>query len=632
VGARVQGSGFRVREETCHFRRATHQHVLGTQYSVLSTLVLCSAALVASAADTTSYAARLSSLATKCEELGLAEQAKITRRWIIPRHPGRQYLVLPPAENIIAPKANASANVRFWRDKFLALRREHAAELFAEAKAASDQRDAARAYQLLYEVLRDDPDHADARRILGFVKNARGDWALPEAEKMVAEPSHTDHPRLGWRARTFFRLETPHFQIITNHSKAELLEAGRQLEDLHTLWRQIFFRYWSSPEALAGRFAGRNEPLTPPRPKMQVILFKNREEYAARLKAVEPQIASTLGIYFHREQLAYFFAGDKSVYPTWYHEATHQLFNEAVAGTTEEPGGQRNFWAVEGAALYMESLASHGEYWTAGGCEADRLQLARFRALSGEFSLPLEKIMSLGREELQRSPELRPLYGQAAALAHFLIDGQGGNYREAFVDLLTAIYRGEDAAGTLATATGQPLAALDQQYRAFLNVTDDDLAGIPNPAAIRNLSLGRTSVSDRGLAHLAGCKNLQWLDLTLTSTTDDGLKHFVAASGLKQLFLEGTKVTDDSLPLVAGFKQLEELDLANLPITDDGLAAIANLRTLKVLYLTGSPITDVGLAHLKSLKQLQQLETAGTRITPEGLKRLRAVLSKLNPN
>jgi len=587
---------------------------------------------VAQAAEPASFPDRLAALAAKCDELGLAEQAEITRRWNIPRHPGRQYLFLPSASGASAPKANAPANVRFWHDKFLAIRRECAAELFAEAKAACDKRQAARAYQLIYEVLHEDPDHIEARRILGYLKRANGEWVLPEWEKMIAEPSRTDHARLGWRARTFFRLETPHFQIISNHSKAEALEAGRQLEELHTLWRQIFFRYWSSPEALAARFAGAGEQLARPRPKMQVVLFRNRQEYVAHLLPSEPQIGATLGIYFHKQRQSYFFAGDTSVYPTWYHEATHQLFSESISEVTDEPGDKRNFWALEGAALYMESLASHGNYWTAGGCEADRLQLARYRALSGEFSLPLARMAALGREELQKSPDLRPLYGQAAALAHFLIDGQAGRYREPFVDLLTSIYRGEDAVDSLSTATGQPLAALDQQYRAFLNVTDEDLAGITNPENIRNLSLGRTSVTDKGLAHLAGCKNLQWLDLSLTATTDDGLKHFAAASGLKQLFLEGTKVTDTSLPLIASFKQLEELDLANLAITDEGLAAIANLRTLKVLYLTGSPITDEGLAHLRNLKQLQQLEKEGTKITPEGLKKLQAVLPKVKRN
>ena len=34
-------------------------------------------------------------------------------------------------------------------------------------------------------------------------------------------------------------------------------------------------------------------------------------------------------MYDDKQRIAYFFAGDKSVYPTWFHEATHQLFQES---------------------------------------------------------------------------------------------------------------------------------------------------------------------------------------------------------------------------------------------------------------------------------------------------------------
>jgi hypothetical protein len=277
----------------------------------------------------------------------------------------------------------------------------------------------------------------------------------------------------------------------------------------------------------------------------------------------------------------------------------------------------------------MESLAQHDGYWTAGGWEADRLQFARYRVLSGELNLPLAPISALSRDAIQTSRDIGRIYTQAAGLAHFLIDGEGGKYREGFVDLLAATYRGEDAADSLAKFTGQPLASLDEEYRAFLNVTDDDLARAPDPSRLKNLSLCRTSVSDQGLAHLAARKNLQWLDLSFTSATDAGLTHFQANSGLKQLFLEGTKITSASLPVIASFKQLEELDLSRLPISDDALASLAGLRNLKTLYLTGCPVTDAGLTHLLGMKQLQSIEYGGTKITADGMKRLGAVLPKL---
>lgn len=642
-------------------RSWTAYFVLSTQYAVPVGILLLATVAAAEPASP-DFPSRLEALAAKCDELKLPEQAAITRDWLIPRHPGRQYLFLPGAAEVPAPDGKAADFVKKWYAKFRALRTVQAAALFAEAEQALADDRPTRAYQLLFEVLREDPDHAEARRILGYSRKGNGPWLLPETERMRAEVARIPHARLGWPAGKYWRLETHHFQIVTNHSAKEALEAGNLLEDLHTLWRQMFFRYWSNRAALEARFDGGREPLAPPRPRMQVVLFKTRDEYLAKLAPAQPQIGVTLGIYLDQERTSYFYAGDTSVYPTWQHEATHQLFQEAVPGVIDHPGEEQNFWAIEGVALYMESVKrGHSTFskdcWTAGGCEADRLQFARYRALAGDFYQPLASLVMMGREELQTSADIRKLYAQSAGIAQFLMvddtltrsvsegasiptrsvsEGTAGQassgtpaYREAFTELLTAIYRGDDTAESLARFTAAAYPALDEQYRTFLNVTDDDLAGIPDPLAVRNLSLGRTSVTDAGLAHLAGCKNLAWLDLSLTDVTDDGLQPIAAAAGLKQLFLEGTQVTDASLPLIAGLKQLEELDLSKLEITDKGLAALAGLKQLKILHLSGTPITDAGLIHLRGLKQLEQLETTGTRVTPEGLQRLQAALPKL---
>jgi hypothetical protein len=607
--------------------------MLSTWYSVLSTaaVIACIAILPRPAGSSeSSLADRLSTLAAKCDELGLKDQAEITRTWIIPRHAGRQYLFLPLASDRTAPKSGAPENAKLWHKKFLEIRRERASELFAEAKAASEQKHPARAYQLLYEALREDPDHTEARRILGYVKSG-SEWRLPDTEKNAVRQPPFAHPKHGWPPRSYWSLETSHFQIVTNHSSREAIEAGQQLENLHALWRQIFFRYWSTAEALVARFAGTNEPLARERPKMQVVIFKTRQEYAAQVAAAHPKAATTVGLYDDKQRVAYFFGGDTSVYPTWFHETTHQLFQQGIAGTIDEPGSKQNFWALEGAALYMESLAQHADYWTAGGCESDRLQFARYRVLSGDLDLPLARLNAYSREQIQNSDDIGRIYTQSAGLAHFLIDGEKGRYREVFVDLLTAIYRGEDSAETLQAATGQPLAKIDEQYREFLHVTDDDLASIPYPARLRNFSVCRSAITDKGLSRFTGTKNLRWLDLSFSGATDEGLKPFAANAGLTQLFLEGSKITDGSLPLIGNFKQLESLDLSRLPITAGGLTALAGLRNLKELYLTGCPLTDDALPHLRGFRQLESLDLEGTQITADAQKRLRATLPKLKP-
>jgi hypothetical protein len=598
-------------------------------FGLFGSLVLCSFGFIANGAANPSFADNLTALAAKCDELGLQVQAEMTRKWFVQRYPGRQYLFLPVAGDLTVPKGDAPLVERQWHDRFMEIRREQAANLFAAAKALSAQGEATRAYQLLHEVLREDPEHTEAKRILGYAKDGRGTWALPGVGKLDPQVARMDHPKLNWKARGYWRLETTHFQIVTNHSAREAIEAAGQLEKLAALWRQVFFRYWSTPQALAARIAGGNGPLARERPKMQVVLFKSREEYVEQLTPVEPQIAMTVGYYNQAQRIAFFIAGDTTVYPTWYHEATHQLFKEAVSDTVDEPGLQQNFWAVEGAALYMESLDDHGSYWTVGGCDVNRLQFARYRGLSGEFLLPLARLAAMGRAEIQKSDEIRKIYGQAAGVAHFLLDSQGGKHGEALIDVMTAIYLGRDAGDSLVRATGQPWTALDEGYRKFLNVSDADLAGIAGAGRIRNLWLGQTSVTDKGLTYLADCRNLESLTLSGTSITDRGLSHIGGAGGLKQLFLERTKVTDGGLPIVGTFRQLEELDLSHLSITDEGLAAIAGLKNLKVLYLSGSPISDAGLTHLRGMRQLERLDADGTRITPDGLKKLKAALPKL---
>jgi hypothetical protein len=572
-------------------------------------------------ADEPDFADELRELAATCDKHGLPTQAEISRNWlIVPRSPGRQYLFLPGRDDLSQPKPTATEVERQWYKRFREMRGIYAQRLFTAARQASDAGNGPLAYRLLFEVLREHPEHAAALAILNRDATDPKRWAVQQPK--------VPHAQMGWPAGKHWRLQTPHFVIATDHSPREAQELGRQLEDLHSLWQQLFFRYWSSDEALAARFAGRDEPLARPRPRMNVILVKDRAEYVRHLKPGVPQVEQTVGIYLNKRRTSFFYAGDTSVYPTWYHEATHQLFQEAGRETIEEPGERQNFWAVEAAALYMESLANHGGYWTAGGCEADRLQFARYRTLAGD-AVPLSRLVAMSREEVQTSADISKLYSHAAGLAHFLIDGQGGKHREDFVKLLAAVYRGEDTSESLAKVTGTSLEQLDHQYRNFFNVTDDDLSAIPRPQRLKNLSLGRTAVTDKGLAALAPCKQLEWLDLSHLPVTDAGFAQLAGSTKLKQLFLEGTKLTDASLPQLAACKQLEELDLSNLAISDERLVAIAGLKQLRVLHLTGSPITDAGLVHLRGLKQLETLETAGTKVTTEGRKKLEAVLTRL---
>ena len=578
-----------------------------------------------------SFGEKLASLAKKADELGLKDQAALTRYWMIPRYSGRQYLFLPEAKDSLAPKAGASDLEQKWYGKYQELRAAQADGLFDLAKAESKDNRAARAYQLLHEVLRENPEHVEARQILGYQKVGNAGWTLT---KTASQPTvgRKPHPKYGWPANKYWRYETPHYSIATSTSAKQASELGQKMEELHALWRQAFFSFWTNQPALEHRMAGGKEALVKEPKKLDVVLFKDREEYVAALKPGEPKIELTTGIYLDKQQTVFLYAGDETRTATWYHEASHQLFQE-IDRFPPEPGSKGNFWMVEGMALYMESLVRHqtsgGSYWTLGGWESDRLQFARYRGLSNDFLVPLEKLAAMNRADLQASEDIRKIYSQAAGLSHFLMDAQGGLYREPTVKVFRALYEGRDTIGALEKLLGASAAELDRDYVAYLQVTDADLAQLPSPERIRNLSLGRTKVTDKGLAHLAPCKNLDWLDLSGTKITDTGLASIKDCTTLTQLFLEGTKISDESLKLIGKLSNLEELDLSAVPISDEGLAHLASLKKLKILHLTNSPISDAGLAHLKSLSSLESLETSGTKVTASGLTALRSALPNL---
>jgi Leucine-rich repeat (LRR) protein len=251
--------------------------------------------------------------------------------------------------------------------------------------------------------------------------------------------------------------------------------------------------------------------------------------------------------------------------------------------------------------------------------------------LAGDFAMPLAELIQLGREQLQSDKDIRKVYSHAAGLAQFLMDGEGGRYREIVGKYLAAIYRGEDDAGTLPKllkSDGHTLSSIDAEYRRFLDVTDEDLAATPAPERLRTISLGRTSITDQGLAALKGCKSLEWLDLSGTKTTDAGFAHFAGNTKLTQLFLDGVPLTDASLPLVGKFKEMEELDLSNTGITDTSLGSLAGLRKLKILYLTGTNLTDKSVPVLKGLKSLETLDLQGTKISADASAEVKRALPK----
>jgi hypothetical protein len=443
------------------------------------------------------YAAKLDELAGWCEQRGMGDQARATRRLVVPRDPYRLYVpVLPQQTGSLAPPEGALAEVAQWHGRLAALRRGHAEELYELARRALRVRRASLALELVLAAAHANPDHEAVRRILGF-QEYRGQWVSPfEAAKLRA--GQVWHDRFGWlprahveryeqgqrlsggrwitaeedaklheNVRNGWLVETEHYAIRTNHSLEAGVRLGAKLEKLMRVWRRLFVRYYTTEAQLMALFSGRAGRRVGRVQPFQVVFFRDRDDYNRTLRSIEPNIEISIGFYHERTRRAYFFAGEDYQDITLYHEATHQLFHQSrpVAPTV---GRRANFWIVEGVAMYMESLEEEDGYYVLGGFDDERAHAARVRLLRDNFYVPLAKLSAMGMTDLQSDPRIATLYSQAAGLTHFLIHSDAGRFRDALVAYLDTVYSGRDTPTSLADLSGTSFAELDRQYREWM--------------------------------------------------------------------------------------------------------------------------------------------------------------------
>jgi hypothetical protein len=443
------------------------------------------------------YKADLERLAAWCEANDLPAEAKKTRQAIAPSDPYKLYLATLPDEVGVAKTAkDASPKAAGWNERFWALRRAYAAAVFDLARQAVRSGKAGRAYSLVLAAVAADPDHEQARRLLGYEKY-EGRWRTPyEIKKLKVGFAWSD--RFGWLPKSHvaryekgerysggrwmtaaqdaqrhrdirngWDIETEHYTIRTNDGIEGAVALGVKLERLHRLWRELFVRYYASDADIAAWFDGRSRPAMTSAMRHKVVYFSGRDYYNAYLRPSTPNIEISIGFYRNIAHVAYFFSGKDCDDRTIYHEATHQLFGESRP-VSPAVGRYGNFWIVEGVAMYMESLHEENGYTVLGGFDDERMTAARYRLLKTQFYVPLGTLVDYGMERFQHDPKIAMLYSQSAGLTYFLICADDGIYRDTLVSYLTAVYTGRDRHDALSTLCGEKYDELDRQYREFL--------------------------------------------------------------------------------------------------------------------------------------------------------------------
>ncbi len=101
------------------------------------------------------------------------------------------------------------------------------------------------------------------------------------------------------------------------------------------------------------------------------------------------------------------------------------------------------------------------------------------------------------------------------------------------------------------------------------------------------------------------------------------------ADRLTELNLGRSKVTDAGLASVSGMKNLKKLHLSNTAITDAGIDALLPLAKLEYLNVFNTKLTDAGLAKLEKLAGLKRLFVWQTGVTKPAAEALHAKLPGL---
>ncbi len=155
-----------------------------------------------------------------------------------------------------------------------------------------------------------------------------------------------------------------------------------------------------------------------------------------------------------------------------------------------------------------------------------------------------------------------------------------------------------------------------------------DLTPLSRWRSLRYLTFEGDHLDDEAMAPLSALSNLQMLEIGVrpyesNSVTDAGLAHLAGLHELTYLGIHAFEgVRGPGLRHLSDLRNLEVLELSYTNVDDDSLKHLSDLSVLRTLSLQKTRITDAGLAHLARLPALHTLDLRQTSVTPEGIEAL----------
>ncbi len=572
------------------------------------------------------YSNRLEDIANDCNQNDIEQRQVAALRTTVSRDLGRQYIFLPSERSMPIPAEGIAGQCQAKINELNTWQAERILEL---AKRAAEAEAASTAFQLLNEVLYFNKDHTEVRKILGHRKTDDGWRVAPE--RIKDRPATRDHDLLNWPVRSYRLVTTPHFEIESNASEERTRYLAEKLERWHSVWRQVFFEYWSNSKTLQRWIDGKSS-YRHSKKRFRVVFFADRTSYLQQLGQFVPGVEVSTGYYSPDYRISFFYdSPDEAVEETWRHELTHQLFRETIR--TESAFEDEYIWLNEGIAIYTESLADFGEYVTLGGFDSRRAQYARIRMrLEPNSYVAMNELAEIGRSQLQQRSDIARLYGQAAGLTDMLMNDEQGAMQPRLIEFLRMIYTGRKIKnGAFEELIGYSYADLDARYKTYLEVDSELVANhLTLPLMRTELSLAGAELDDAAFAQIGKCHNLNWLDLSGSVISSARIKQLAECKQLGQLFLVECRLERGALSALAQFENLYELDLSGSSIVDQDLEQLADLERLKTLRLITTRISDAGLDAIAELPNLQTVDLSNSKVSDAGLAKLKQKLPKLD--
>jgi internalin A len=167
-------------------------------------------------------------------------------------------------------------------------------------------------------------------------------------------------------------------------------------------------------------------------------------------------------------------------------------------------------------------------------------------------------------------------------------------------------------------------------------VDDAVVAHIGRLTHVTFLGLQDSTVTDVGLAKLAGLHKLRNLLLRTPNVNGSSFRHLSGLRGLCNLHFVMTPITDENLAYLLPLTSIQKLSLFDTRITDAGMKDLARMSGLQKIWLQTSGVGDEGLRELGRHRGPLTVELSSrankrvkTRITPQGIEAMKKLAPKL---